>query len=453
MRARTMPEAGHRQTCLRCRRPVASCYCAYLVPTASPTRVVFLQHPRERRVAIGTARMAHLALPNSELHVGVDFDDHPRIRALAAKPDGRTVVLFPAAEAVAPEALPAGPPRTLLVVDGTWIQARKMLARNAALRAFPRIGFVPSRPGNYRIRREPAPHCLSTIEAVVEVLGRFERDPARYRPLLRAFERMVDAQIPYKEARRNPYRRTRKRRHQARPDPLRELLRRRAPDLVAVYAEANVYARGSDVPGAPDLVQLVAERVVTGERFAALIAPRRPLAASTPVHLEIAAAALREGETVGAAMARWQAFLRARDVLCVWGSYALDLLRAEGDPTRPALDLRAATTRLLGRKTGGVEAAARLLGVEAAAQPPGAGTAAPRLVAETDAPPSRSAARAATEDAPAPWTAGRAGRRIVALAEVVRCVASDPGDADAAARPAAAPARPRVDAGGDGALP
>ena len=52
----------------------------------SRTRVVFLQHPRERRVAIGTARMAHLSLPNSELHIGVDFSGHARLEALAAHP-------------------------------------------------------------------------------------------------------------------------------------------------------------------------------------------------------------------------------------------------------------------------------------------------------------------------------------------------------------------------------
>ena len=42
-----------------------------LAPIASATRVVFLQHPRESRVAIGTCRMAHLALAGSELHRGV----------------------------------------------------------------------------------------------------------------------------------------------------------------------------------------------------------------------------------------------------------------------------------------------------------------------------------------------------------------------------------------------
>ncbi len=380
-----------RSVCQRCRRPAASCYCAHLVPTPSSTRVIFLQHPRERRVAIGTARMAHLGLLNSELHVGVDFDEHPRVRALASPPGDGAVVLFPAPDALEPEALPAGPPHTLIVIDGTWIQARKMLARNATLRAFPRIGFVPRQPGRYRIRREPAPHCLSTIEAVVEVLGRVEQDPARFRPLLRAFEHMVETHIGYKEARPNPYHRSRKRRRQACADPVRDQLRARWKDVVVVYGEANAHPRGSGVPGVPELVQLVALRPATGARFAAVIAPRRALALGTPIHLEIAPETLRAGEAVADAMARWRAFVRADDVLCVWGSYSLDLLRAEGDASRPFLDLRTATARRLGRSAGGVVPAATLL--------------------------------AGTDGAPAPG-GGRADRRIAALAAVVESLSA-----------------------------
>ena len=51
---------AYRPTCPRCRRPASYCYCAHLTPIASRTRVVFLQHPREHRMPIGTARMTHL---------------------------------------------------------------------------------------------------------------------------------------------------------------------------------------------------------------------------------------------------------------------------------------------------------------------------------------------------------------------------------------------------------
>ena len=42
----TSDAAPTRDLCLRCRRPRAVCWCAAIVPVASRTRVVFLQHPR-----------------------------------------------------------------------------------------------------------------------------------------------------------------------------------------------------------------------------------------------------------------------------------------------------------------------------------------------------------------------------------------------------------------------
>ena len=65
--------------------------------------VLLLQHPRERRTPIGTARLAHLCLPGSELHVGVEFDEHPGVLAAlaAAEAAGRPAhLLFPGPRSV-----------------------------------------------------------------------------------------------------------------------------------------------------------------------------------------------------------------------------------------------------------------------------------------------------------------------------------------------------------------
>src|SRR6185369_11553743 len=220
---------GDRELCLRCLRPASVCWCAELAPIATTTHVVFLQHPREGRVAIGTCRMAHLALAGSELHRGVCFEGSDRVRALAADVTGDVAVLYPGDGAREPSAL-ARTPRTLIVLDGTWRQARAMWRDNPSLHRLPRIGFTPSAPGNYRIRREPAPHCLATVEAVVEVLGRLEGEPGRFRPMLRAFERMVETQLFYRRLKPGaPWRRT-KRRRQSRIDPARATLRSRWRD-------------------------------------------------------------------------------------------------------------------------------------------------------------------------------------------------------------------------------
>jgi DTW domain-containing protein YfiP len=156
--------------------------------------VVILQHPREARLAICSAWLTHLALPNSELHRGVSFEEDARVRAAVAVPGA--ALLFPGEGAVPAEARAEAPPPVLVAVDGTWHQAEKMLRANPALAALPRVSVAPDRPGGYGgLRREPAAHCLSTLEAVALALGALERDPARFEPMREAFRRMVAAQL------------------------------------------------------------------------------------------------------------------------------------------------------------------------------------------------------------------------------------------------------------------
>ncbi len=166
--------------------------CRGLGPIPSRTRVVLLQHPREARLAICSARLTRVALENAELHRGVSFEDHPRVRELVGA-DG-AALLFPGG--VDAEVAAAAPPRTLVVIDGTWLQAEKMLEVNPALAALPRIALSPARPSGYgELRREPAEGHLSTIEAVALALGALEKDPARFEPMGEAFRRAVALQL------------------------------------------------------------------------------------------------------------------------------------------------------------------------------------------------------------------------------------------------------------------
>ncbi|HEX9309101.1 MAG TPA: tRNA-uridine aminocarboxypropyltransferase [Anaeromyxobacter sp.] len=191
-----------RTTCPRCLRPTSFCVCEGLRPARSATRVVLLQHPREARLAICSAWLTRIALENVELHLGVRFEDHPRVREVAAAPG--TALLFPGPGSTpAAEATP--PPTVLVVIDGTWLQADRMLRDNPSLAALPRIGLSPSRESGYTgLRREPAAGHLSTIEAVALALGAFERDPARFEPMAEAFRRGVQLQIDCTRTRRNP---------------------------------------------------------------------------------------------------------------------------------------------------------------------------------------------------------------------------------------------------------
>src|SRR6188768_1362979 len=107
---------------MRCRRPTSVCYCAAIPTLPTATRVVILQHPRERDMPIGTARMASLCLPRAELHVGVQWgDSRPLARALG-DPARPAILLYPGPDARDILRDPPPGPVTLIVVDGTWSQ-------------------------------------------------------------------------------------------------------------------------------------------------------------------------------------------------------------------------------------------------------------------------------------------------------------------------------------------
>jgi len=374
--------------CARCRRPTSVCYCDALPRIETRTRVVILQHPRERDMPIGTARMASLCLPQAELHVGVRWGDRAPLARALGDPARPPILLYPGPGARDILRDPPAGPVTLVVVDGTWSQAKTVVRDNPVLQALPRYAFVTPEPSQYRIRREPRAEYVSTIEALMHVLGVLEAEPARFRSLLDPLRAMVDAQLACQA--RSPRRRER---HPRPPRPpghrVPGVVTDRFDDLVCVVGEANAWPYRAGVASPPEeLVHWVAHRVATGQTFDVIAAPERPLSPSTTFHSELAEDDLRRGVARAELFTRFAGFCRPRDLLCAWGHYSHNLALASGGtlPTE-RLDLRADARRMVQRKLGSLEAYAATI----AAPPP-----------------------------PPPLTAGRAGRRLAMLVQIVR---------------------------------
>ena len=344
-----------RPVCLRCRRPKGSCYCELIPRLDTTTRVVLLQHPRERDMPIGTARMANLSLPNSELHVGVNWQQSAALLSAISDPQRPALLLYPGDDATDVARRPPAGPVTLVVVDGTWSQAKKMIRENPILRELPRFTFQPPNPSEYRIRREPKPNCVSTIEALVFALGALEGEPVRFRALLLPFRRMIDRQIELKELNHSsPSRRVIKKKRA--PPSIPIALRERRDDIVCVVGEANAWpwCAGELRTAYPDeLVHWVAQRLSTGEVFESIVAPRSPLAPNTTKHISLDAEQLHSGGTLEDLHSRWREFIRDTDILCSWGCYATNLWASSGGYLPPLrFDLRGLAKELLKRNIG-----------------------------------------------------------------------------------------------------
>lgn len=80
----------------------------------------------------------------------------------------------------------------VILLDGTWSQAKALWWRNAWMLKCRRIILGPERPSRYgKLRKEPRQDGLSTIEAAGMVLSRLEKRPEIETALTASFERLL----------------------------------------------------------------------------------------------------------------------------------------------------------------------------------------------------------------------------------------------------------------------
>jgi DTW domain-containing protein YfiP len=119
----------------------------------------------------------------------------------APLPEGRRLALFPApgARELSP-ADAAGERVVLLVPDGTWSQARRLLRRDEDLRDVEPVALPPAGPTRYGLRCTTREGAVCTIEAIARALAVLEGDAIEAR-LLELFDRFVERHRCVREGR------------------------------------------------------------------------------------------------------------------------------------------------------------------------------------------------------------------------------------------------------------
>jgi len=145
------------------------------------TKFVFLMHPKEfKKEKTGTGRLTHLCLEDSELHVGIDFDEHPAVQRLINDPHYFPLLVYPGDSALnlSESELTAsdlgGRRLLVLLLDGTWSCSRKMLRLSSTLHRLPRAMFNAGNASRFLIKQQPQVGCLSTLETTHEILTALE---------------------------------------------------------------------------------------------------------------------------------------------------------------------------------------------------------------------------------------------------------------------------------------
>ena len=197
--------------CPHCQKPLSLCICDSVRPIDNHIALLILQHPQEQDRALGTARLAALHFKNAVVKVGLSWPSLSKALGRPVNDPSRWAVLYlgsakvadlePSSEIVAidrkgaVEADQRGILRDIegvVLLDGTWSQAKALWWRNPWMLKCQRVVLGPRRPSRYgELRREPRRDGLSTIEAAGMLLAALEKRPDIAETLNGAFERML----------------------------------------------------------------------------------------------------------------------------------------------------------------------------------------------------------------------------------------------------------------------
>jgi DTW domain-containing protein len=203
--------------CPHCHKPLPLCICDSITPIASKVSLLILQHPQEQDRALGTARLTALHFANAVLKIGLSWPSLSKALGRPVHDPSRWAVLYLGSAKVADletdrdivainrkgeieenQRAILKDIEGIVLLDGTWSQAKALWWRNAWMLKCQRVILGPAQPSRYgKLRREPRRDGLSTIEAAAMLLGSLERRPDIAETLYGSFERML---AKYREA-------------------------------------------------------------------------------------------------------------------------------------------------------------------------------------------------------------------------------------------------------------
>ena len=197
--------------CPRCLKPLPLCVCDGVKSIENKVALLILQHPQEQDRALGTARLTALHFKNAVVKIGLSWPSLSKALGRPVHDPSRWAVLYLGSAKVADletdrdivainrKGEIEDNQRAILkdiegvvLLDGTWSQAKALWWRNPWMLRCQRVILGPERPSRYgKLRREPRRDGLSTIESVAMLLARLERQPKIESTLNESFERLL----------------------------------------------------------------------------------------------------------------------------------------------------------------------------------------------------------------------------------------------------------------------
>ncbi len=197
--------------CPHCLKSPALCVCDLVTPFDNRVELLILQHPQEQDRALGSARLAALHFANAHFRIGLSWPSLSKVLGREADPKrwailylgslkaetlgpGRDIVVVSGkGEALEDQKQALRDIEGIILLDGTWSQAKAIWWRNAWMLKCRRVLLARARPSRYgKLRKEPRGDGLSTIEAAAMLLARLEKNPKIEAALNISFAKMLE---------------------------------------------------------------------------------------------------------------------------------------------------------------------------------------------------------------------------------------------------------------------
>jgi DTW domain-containing protein YfiP len=198
--------------CPHCLKPLPLCVCDGVTPIESRLSLLILQHPQEQDRSLGTARLAAKHFEKAVVRIGLSWPSLAKALGRPVSDPSRWAVLYLGSAnaedlgtdsdivALNRKGEIAENQRAILkgiegvvLLDGTWSQAKALWWRNAWMLKCQRVILNPAHPSRYgKLRREPRADGLSTIEAAAMLMAGLEKRPDIAATLHASFERMLE---------------------------------------------------------------------------------------------------------------------------------------------------------------------------------------------------------------------------------------------------------------------
>lgn len=184
-----------RQICKHCGFIISDCICDSISAVENQTQIIVLQHKSEANHSKNTIRIAELIYNNITVVVGEKDCD---FSVLTNLPHKTTAVLYPSEHAINIDNPHQLNLTHIIVLDGTWKKANKLLFSLDVLSKFIPVSFSSLPENKYHLRKANRKNSLSSLEAIAFALQNIEN--ISMKNAYAALDKMMDNQFKHMPA-------------------------------------------------------------------------------------------------------------------------------------------------------------------------------------------------------------------------------------------------------------